>query len=151
MLFRSVPSETSVDLFWKERKENPDYSVVLVRSETGFPESPIEGEVLFMGEGNTFTDREVTQNVTYFYSIFTRYSDATLSNPTRLSARIKDSINPGVPSNFSQTLTESGVKMTWQLPADPDLKHVVISKLNAEKLQSQTPEVIFIEIGRAHV
>ncbi len=60
---------------WKNPNESSFIRTVLVKKEGSYPTSPQDGQVLHEGDAETFTDTNLSNGKTYYYTIYS-YNDA---------------------------------------------------------------------------
>lgn len=87
--FHANGSQAEVTLTWT----NPTYqyfnSVVIVKSRTGMPLSPTDGQVIYSGAGEAFTDTNIAVDNTYYYAAFVHSSQGDYSSGAVTSITIK--------------------------------------------------------------
>lgn len=91
----AVPLESSIVLKWQNPPENQFDRVRLVRSTSFYPSDPYDGETIYEGTDEVFTDLNVVRGVRYYYSLFTEVS-GNYSSGIVADARI---ILPGEPKD----------------------------------------------------
>jgi hypothetical protein len=70
MTLFATPGDGRVDLRWTT-PSSPDVTAIhLVRREGVYPTGPLDGTALFVGNGTTFTDTDVTNGTTYYYGVY---------------------------------------------------------------------------------
>jgi hypothetical protein len=74
--FTAVPGDGQVDLNWTAPTYANFAGVRIVRKTGDYPSSESDGVVVYENSGTTYTDTGVTNDTTYYYSIFV-YSDAS--------------------------------------------------------------------------
>lgn len=68
--FASVPGDTNISLTW-DNPLDPDFAGVRIRRATGSaPVGPNDGVQVYEAAGTSFTDTELVNGTTYFYSAF---------------------------------------------------------------------------------
>jgi len=86
--FSAFPMEKSINLSWTMPVDVSLVGVKIVRSKDFYPSSPMDGEVIFEGRGESFIDIQVTAGVRYYYSIFTKDFTGNYSSGAIADARI---------------------------------------------------------------
>lgn len=66
----ATPREKNIVLTWQNPRTHFD-SIRVVRSDKFFPRDPFEGQVIYEGDRTSFSDSDVVQGTTYYYSVFT--------------------------------------------------------------------------------
>jgi peptidoglycan hydrolase-like protein with peptidoglycan-binding domain len=74
-----------VAIFWSNPAVSPFIQTRIVRKVGSFPMSPKDGEIIFEGKSQTFTDTEVTNDREYHYAIYTHNLGRKYSPPVLLS------------------------------------------------------------------
>ena len=81
---RARGGEAWVDLHWTNPIWEPQFDIsVAVRSETGFPEMPDDGIMIYEGNAQQVTDTEdLFPGIWYYYTVFSRNNGGEYSVPT---------------------------------------------------------------------
>ncbi len=81
---RAIGGEAWVDLHWTNPIWEPQFDIsVAVRSETGFPETPDDGIMIYEGDAQHVTDTEdLFPGIWYYYTVFARNDGGEYSVPT---------------------------------------------------------------------
>lgn len=82
---RAASLDKEVQLFWKNGTDSDFVRTIVVRKKIGYPTNPKDGEVIYSGIRETFSDTELENERTYFYSFFTEDSSSNFSLPVTLS------------------------------------------------------------------
>jgi peptidoglycan hydrolase-like protein with peptidoglycan-binding domain len=76
----------SIILTWNPNSTDKNLSKAkIVRSETKYPSTLEDGELIYDGSGRIFSDNNLTNNKTYYYSIFASEQVGVSVEPVRLS------------------------------------------------------------------
>ncbi len=75
----------TVILTWNKAADQSFAGAVIVRSDTHYPLAPGDGMQLYAGSGRIFTDTNLTNNKTYYYSIFATGQQGGFAAPVELS------------------------------------------------------------------
>ncbi|MES2436811.1 MAG: hypothetical protein V4519_02270 [Patescibacteria group bacterium] len=96
--FYAQQRQQDVLLTWKNPKELDFKNVLIVRSPYGYPQSGLEGKIVYEGKGNYVLDSDTQIDATYYYTIFAY--DEVSNRSSGAIARIKI-VAPGspIPSN----------------------------------------------------
>ncbi len=122
--FRATEKNGDVLLTW--RNPRTDFDLVrIVKSTIFYPRDPSEGEVIYEGRAEEFTDRNVEPGKTYYYSAFAKDYVGNYSSGSVTDIRLSlDGTGSGSPQLFADIL---------ELPSDlidPLLKSLSILDLN---------------------
>ncbi|MDO8183392.1 MAG: carboxypeptidase regulatory-like domain-containing protein [bacterium] len=86
--FQAVPNNSVINLTWVN-PVYPDLGVVrIVRLAGSIPLDPNDGQLIYEGTGQSFTDTNVTAGVTYFYTAFVRNTTGQYSSGVVAQATI---------------------------------------------------------------
>lgn len=96
--FVAKPNEKDISLSWVNPRDNAFEEVRVVRGNGFFPNDPYDGEVVYEGDANTFTDTNTEVGKQYFYTIFARYQGGEYSSGSVSKARIRVPGEPEVPT-----------------------------------------------------
>lgn len=71
ILLNATPADSEVVFTWKNPNE-PSFvrTVIVVKKSGGYPASPQDGQTIYEGNGETFTDTGVTNGTTYYYAMY---------------------------------------------------------------------------------
>ncbi len=86
--FTATPEGSLIKLSWQNPSATDFSEVRLVRKEGYFPTDGSDGEVIYEGNLESLPDSRVEQGIRYYYAIFAKYSDGSLSSGSLASARI---------------------------------------------------------------
>lgn len=78
---RSIQAQAAdgeVAFVWNSPLDSPFIHTDIVRKEGGFPTSPTDGQVIYEGRDETFTDANLTNGTKYHYAIFTHNDGTTV-------------------------------------------------------------------------
>ncbi len=85
LLLAAAPVDSQIVFMWNN-PETPGFSAVkIIRKEGGYPTSPSDGEVIYRGSGETFTDANLTNNHDYYYAMYSYNSYGQYSTPLHIS------------------------------------------------------------------
>ncbi len=79
------PADSQIVFEWHNPGEKNFVRTVIVRKEGSYPASPTDGETLYEGRGQTFTDTNVVNGKTYYYSFYSYNHAKIYSSPVRFS------------------------------------------------------------------
>ncbi len=86
---------------WNNPGEEDFVRTIVVRKEGSYPNSSSDGQTIYEGRGETFTDTNVVNGTTYYYALYSYNHSKTYSDPVRVS------LAPKV-GNTQITFNESG-------------------------------------------
>ncbi len=69
IVLNATGTDGQVLLRWKNPNESSFVRTVVVRKANGYPTSPTDGEIIYEGNGETFTDTNLVNGTTYYYSV----------------------------------------------------------------------------------
>ncbi len=84
-LLKAEPADREVILQWNNPGEENFVRTVIVRNESGYPTSPTDGQTLYEGRGNTFTDTSLQNGKTYYYAAYSYNHSKTYSSAVHVS------------------------------------------------------------------
>lgn len=90
--FTASPKEDYIKFQWGNPADSDFDSVRILRSKNFFPLDPLDGELVYEGQGEEFEDRSAEKETAYFYSIFSRDKNGNYSSGVVVSAKISDKI-----------------------------------------------------------
>lgn len=77
-----VEKPKNVEIAWQNPLDADFDSVRITRSTTAYPRDPLEGRVVYEGDGNFVIDKNIEDGVKYYYAIFARDSKGNYSSGT---------------------------------------------------------------------
>lgn len=125
----ATPGDGAVDLSWKNPSD-PDFSYVLVkRGGKSCPTDPSEGTEVYQGSGKGCTDINVSNDLSYCYTVFSFDTSGLHSTGVQTSATPHDGNPPADIINFTaQSAGPGEVVLSWESPGDNDYAGVVIRR-----------------------
>ncbi len=114
--FVAKSTAENIDLTWNNPRNQDFEEVRIVRGDGFFPNDPSDGQVVYEGNGDSFTDSDTEIGKTYFYTIFARYQGGDYSSGSVSKARIR---LPGDPV----TPTDDGIYES--LPESPSVDPII--------------------------
>ena len=82
----ATPSETSIVLSWTNPSTSDLNRVIVMKSDSKIPTSTSDGTKIYEGTNNTYTDSGLTNNATYYYTIFSLDALSNRSSGTTTQA-----------------------------------------------------------------
>ena len=82
---KAEPADNQIVFEWNNPGEANFVRTVLMRKEGSYPKSPTDGQTLYEGRGQTFTDTNVTNGKTYYYALYSYNHSKTYSPPVWVS------------------------------------------------------------------
>ncbi len=70
LLINATPDDGQVALAWKNPNQSSFVRTVLVRKVDGYPTSAQDGQAIYEGDSQTFTDTNLKNDQTYYYSLY---------------------------------------------------------------------------------
>ena len=84
-LVKAEPADNQIIFEWNNPGESNFVRTVVVRKVGSYPTSPSDGQTLYEGRSDTFTDTNVENGKTYYYSVYSYNHSKTYSAPVRVS------------------------------------------------------------------
>src|SRR5258708_6881919 len=84
-LVKAEPANGEVVFSWKNPGETNFVRIVVVRKEGTYPTSPLDGTTIYEGRSETFTDTNIQNGTTYYYSVYSYNHDKIYSVPINVS------------------------------------------------------------------
>ena len=85
MLVKGVPADSQIIFSWNNPGEANFVRTVIVRKDGSLPNSPSDGQVIYEGNGTTFSDTNLKNGKTYYYALYSYDHAKTYSSPVRVS------------------------------------------------------------------
>ena len=82
-------ADSQIEFSWNNPETSGFAGTVIVRKAGSYPESPTDGQTIYNGPRETFTDTALANGTTYYYSIYSYGSAGQYSNPIRVSTAPK--------------------------------------------------------------
>lgn len=93
--FTATPQTSSIRLSWTLPNFSKLESVIIVRSANSIPRSINDGEIIYTGAGQSFTDNSASVNTQYYYLAVVKSTTGGYSSGALASAKITPSLPPG--------------------------------------------------------
>lgn len=117
--FAAGDGDGEVALYWGLPADPDVAGVVIRRSTTGQPASPLDGTLVYEGAGGLFIDTGLTNDVLYYYTLFVydpwQHFSSTGVQQTAMPAGEPNP--PDVPGTLSATPGNAVVHLSWTAPA----------------------------------
>ncbi len=84
-MLNAAGDDKEVVLSWKNPQESSFVRTIIVKKGGSYPTSPNDGQVIFEGHGETFTDAGLTNGTTYFYAVYAYDHAKNYSSGVRVS------------------------------------------------------------------
>ena len=86
ILLNATPADSEVVFTWKNPNE-PSFvrTVIVVKKFGGYPTSPQDGQTIYEGDGQTFTDTSVVNGTTYYYEMYSYDHAKNYSSGVKIS------------------------------------------------------------------
>ena len=132
--FSATGADKQITLKWKNPTESDFVRVLIIRKENSFPTSKDDGEIIYEGTNEEYTDIELDNDKTYYYAIFAYDKKPNYSNILTISAKPEKEKTSIPNGNGKQTYPEGTL-----LKISDSFKIYVI--INNKKKWIPTPEV----------
>ena len=107
---------------WNDPNETSFVRTIVVRNANGYPASPADGQVIYDGDSETFTDTNVVNGTNYYYAFYSYDRAKNYSPPVHVSiepqaGKIEVTLNEtptatvGVDYHFTQVLTKGATDL----------------------------------------
>jgi len=116
-----VEKPKNIEITWQNPLDADFDSVRITRSTTAYPRDPLEGKVVYEGDGNFVVDSSVVDGVKYYYAIFARDSIGNYS-----SGAVFVVGKSGVQNNQSATIREVEIEKNPSTDIDPMIKKLSV-------------------------
>lgn len=84
-LITAAAADSQIIFLWRNPSTGNFAGTTIVRKADGYPSSPTDGEVIYSGNSRTFTDTNLVNGTTYYYSLYSKNAAGQYSNPLRVS------------------------------------------------------------------
>jgi len=139
ILINASGEDSQIVFTWKNPNLDTFVRTVLVKKDGGYPTSPRDGQTLYEGRSETFTDTGLTNGVTYYYALYT-YNQAKIS-----SAAVNVSL-PAIATNNEVVFNENP-----QIAAATTVDHFVQTlKLGSQDLEVEHLQQILAADGKLY-
>ncbi len=82
---KAEPANNQIIFEWNNPGETNFVRTVIIRKAGSYPSNPSDGQTIYEGRGQTFTDTNVENGKTYYYSLYSYNHSKTYSSPVRVS------------------------------------------------------------------
>ncbi len=82
---KAEPADSQIIFSWHNPGEADFVRTVIVRKEGSYPTVPTDGQTIYEGSAETFTDTNVQNGKTYYYSLYSYNHAKTYSSPINIS------------------------------------------------------------------
>jgi peptidoglycan hydrolase-like protein with peptidoglycan-binding domain/phosphodiesterase/alkaline phosphatase D-like protein len=113
-LVKADPADSQIIFTWNNPGESNFVRTVVVRKDESYPNSPADGQTVYEGRAETFTDTNVQNGTTYYYAVYS-YNHAKI-----YSSGVMISLAPSA-QNKEDIFNESGINNST-LAADHFIK-----------------------------
>lgn len=126
----ATPGNAQVALTWTNPGDSDFDGVTVVRKIGSAPANVQDGDVVYAGMAQTYTDTGLTNGTAYFYAVFTHDKAQNFSFGVHASAtpNAPDTTPPANVSLFAATPGDGQVVLTWTNPGDADFSKVRIQR-----------------------
>ncbi len=129
ILLNATPADSEVVFTWKNPNE-PSFvrTVIVVKKTGGYPTSPQDGQTIYEGNGETFTDTSVSNGTTYYYAMYSYDHAKRYSSGVRISLApqkdVKEIKFNKTPIQISTTPAEHFVETLKKGKQDIEVEHL---------------------------
>jgi peptidoglycan hydrolase-like protein with peptidoglycan-binding domain/phosphodiesterase/alkaline phosphatase D-like protein len=104
-LTSAAGDDSQITLNWNNPNTTSFVRTIVIKKEGGYPTSPSDGQIVYEGNGGTFTDTNLSNSTTYYYAIY------SYDRAKNYSSGVRVSLAPQVGVNQTQ-LNENPTIMT---------------------------------------
>lgn len=126
--FTATPSDRSVNLAWVNPLDPSFIGLVVVRSTTAPPSTPSGGISVYNGNGTSHIDSNLSNNVIYYYRVFTFDEIPNYSGSIFASATPINIFPPPNVTALTSTSADERVTLNWSNPTTGDFLGVRIQR-----------------------
>ena len=121
--FHGTSGDEQVGLTWENPGSNQFVRVVIRRSESDFPAHAADGDPVYSGKKEIYTDTGLVNDVTYYYAIFVEYTDGGYSDRATLSATPRSGLlPPAMPSGLrADKANADSLSLSWNAVTDAEV------------------------------
>jgi hypothetical protein len=144
--FSALPGDRSMALSWRNPSDSDFSGVRIRRSSVRYPKSPLEGDPVYDGRGETVNDKNINNGVTYYYVAFAydalgNFSSGALAKSMPLAKPTPITSSVPVPSSApvstpatspTQTPVPTSTPIPSPIPLYPSPSPTPISKMHVE-------------------
>lgn len=106
-LTSAAGDDSQITLNWNDPGTSSFVRTIVVKKTGSYPTSPTDGQVIYEGNGGTFTDTNVSNGTTYYYAIYSYDRAKNYSSPIRASLAPQAGMNQAQ-LNENPTITTGG-------------------------------------------
>lgn len=85
LLITAAAGDSEILFEWNNPSISGFSEIILLRKQGGYPSSPSDGEVLYQGRSETFTDTDLPNGVVQYYALYTENGFGRFSVPLHVS------------------------------------------------------------------
>jgi len=124
----SAGNDSEITLNWNNPNTNSFVRTIVVKKAGSYPASPTDGQVIYEGNGGTFTDTNVSNGTTYYYAIYSYDRAKNYSSGIRVSLAPQAGVSQ-TQINENPTITTGGpayhfTQVYAQGDTDPEVAHL---------------------------
>ncbi|MBI5405761.1 peptidoglycan-binding protein [Candidatus Kaiserbacteria bacterium] len=92
-LIAAAAADSQIIFIWRNPLTSNFAGTTIVRKEGGYPSSLADGEVIYSGNSRTFTDTNLANGTTYYYSLYSKNAAGQYSNALQVSEAPKAGVH----------------------------------------------------------
>jgi hypothetical protein len=126
--FSAEAGDAQVVLSWINPTDSDFAGVIIRRSDSDYPQTHEDGDLVYDGTDETYTDSGLTNRTTYYYSAFSYDEVPNYSNAAQVSATPvpADSTPPGQVADLAIEAGYQTLVLSWANPTDDDFAGVKV-------------------------
>ncbi|MCK4670079.1 MAG: NHL repeat-containing protein [Nanoarchaeota archaeon] len=126
----AVAGDRRVNLSWEHAKRMEVPGVMIRRKVDSFPTDFSDGELVYEGTADSYTDMRLGYDIRYCYRVFSfTYTEPQVFSNGRISSAIPyDCTPPGEVLDFGTVPKATSFDITWKNPEDFDFVGVIVRK-----------------------
>ncbi len=127
-LIEAVGKDNQNFFIWENPHQDSFVGTIIVRKAGGYPTTPTDGELIYEGNSETFTDLNVQNGVTYYYAIYSYNKEKEYSKAIHVKLTPVASPQPKVSSGGGGIIISGGGGGRPFLPSISVVKSPVITE-----------------------
>ncbi|MFA6515433.1 MAG: TIGR03790 family protein [Candidatus Paceibacterota bacterium] len=156
---QAVASDTEVILSWINPVDADFVGVKILRKTGSYPVNSADGTVIFTGVGTSYTNTGLTNDTTYYYTIFAydevpNYSPGSSSGAKAIAipSALVDVTSPSEITNLRAVALDARVILSWTNPVNADFVGVkILRKTGSYPTNSADGTLIYNNTGTSFI
>ncbi len=120
------PDDGQILLSWTNPADDDFVGVLIRRRDDDYPAGPEDGDFVYDGPAETFTDFDLNNGTTYYYKAFAHDAEPNYAEGVQISVAPVDGPGPANVINFTCVSGDGQADLSWTNPSDPGFSGVKI-------------------------